>query len=182
MGAAARVDRDARSRRGPDLRFALALSFACLIAGRAAADAVEVTASARVGASPERVLAVLTDFEAWSRMFSGVDTVAAERCDERHARVRQVVRRAGHTLAYTLAVTVDPESRQVELILDPSEPADVDQLHTVWRVRAHPDGGSLIELRVVTRSGLPVPRFLERRVTQGTARASVDDLVRALAS
>jgi hypothetical protein len=128
------------------------------------------------------VLAVLTNFEAWSRVFAGVDTVATERRDARHARVRQVVRRAGHTLSYTLVVAVDPDAREVALALDPSEPSDVDDLRTTWRVRAHPDGGSTIELRVVSRSGLPVPSFVERRITEGTARSSLDDLVRALAT
>jgi ribosome-associated toxin RatA of RatAB toxin-antitoxin module len=162
------------------VRFALSLLLALGLAGGAAADAVEVRMSARVAASPDRVLALLADFEAWDRVFTGIETRVAEQPGPHHARLRQRVQLMGRTMTYTLAVRVDAAARSVELALDPNEPNDVAELHSVWRVRPHADGGSTIELRVVTSSGLGVPAFVERRVTEGTTRASLDDLVRAL--
>jgi hypothetical protein len=44
-----------------------------------------------------------------------------------------------------------------------------------------PGGGSLVELRVRSESGAAVPRFLERRVTERSARESVDALAAAVA-
>lgn len=123
---------------------------------------------------------MLSDFESWGRVFVSVETLAAERQDAQRARIRQRVQRAGLTLGYTLTATVDPESRRVDLVLDPSEPTDMERLTTSWRVEPHPDGGSIIWLRVVTSTHLPVPRFLERHVAQSTTRDSIDELVRAL--
>jgi ribosome-associated toxin RatA of RatAB toxin-antitoxin module len=162
------------------LRAALAFTIAILLATPAVAETVEATASAHVTASPEHVLAVLADFESWHRVFSSVETVRAERQDAHRARVRQRVHRAGLTLAYTLAATVDPAARRVELVLDRDEPTDMEMLVTSWCVSPHPDGGSTIELRVVTRMRFPLPGFLERHVTQTTARDSVAELARAL--
>jgi ribosome-associated toxin RatA of RatAB toxin-antitoxin module len=162
------------------MRAALALTVLLAIATAAEAETVEATATAHVAASPERVLAVLADFESWDRVFSGVETVRAERQDERHARVRQRVKRAGFTLAYTLAASVDPAAGRVEMALDESEPSDMERLSSSWHVAPHADGGSQIRLHVVTRTRLPVPAFLERRIAQITARDSLDDLIRAL--
>lgn len=162
------------------MRLALALTCALLTASAAQAETVEATASARVDASPERVLAVLGDFESWHLVFESVETLGAERRDARHARIRQRVQRAGFTLGYTLAASVDPDAGAVDMVLDPSEPTDMELLATQWRVEPHPDGGSWIHLRVVTRTRLPVPRFLERHIARSTARDSVAELVRAL--
>lgn len=162
------------------MRVALALTCALLAASFARADTVEATASARVEAPPDRVLAVLADFESWHRVFESVETLGFERQDAQHARIRQRVQRAGFTLGYTLTATVDPATRSIEMVLDPSEPTDMDLLATRWRVEPHPDGGSWIHLRVVTRTRLPVPHFLERHIATRTARDSVAELVRAL--
>lgn len=162
------------------MRIAIAAVLAVGFAAPALADTVEATASARVAASPDRVLAVLADFESWDRVFACVETLAAERHDGERARVRQRVHRAGLTLGYTLAATVDRETRRVELVLDPSEPTDMEVLVTSWHVVPHPDGGAEITLRVVTRTRFPVPAFVERHVTRSTARDSVAELVRAI--
>ena len=86
----------------------------------------------------------------------------------------------GRTVRYTVAAQIDTQARRIHLALDPDEPHDVAVLETTWRVHPHADGGSIVELHVVTSSGLPVPHFLERRITEGTTRNSVADLVRAL--
>jgi carbon monoxide dehydrogenase subunit G len=162
------------------LRLVLSLVLALVLAGGAAADAVEVRMSARVAAAPERVLALLADFEAWDRVFTGVETRLAERRGASHARLRQHLRLMGRTVTYTLAAHVDAGARSIELALDPSERNDVAELRTTWRVRPHAEGGSTVELRVVTSSGMAVPAFVERQVTEGTVRATLADLVRAL--
>ena len=165
------------------MRTAVALAsiaLSLLVAATATADTVEIAVSARVGASPDRVLAVLADFESWGRVFDGVEVLAAERQDAHRARLRQRVHRAGYTLAYTLAATVDPAERRVDLVLDPSEPSDLDVLATTWRIEPLPDGGSLVTLRVRSRTCLPVPGFVERLVTQRTTEDSLFDLVRTV--
>jgi Polyketide cyclase / dehydrase and lipid transport len=159
---------------------ALVLAIGLVAAGAARADTVETTVSARVAASADRVLAVLSDFESWNRVFVSVDTIGAERQDDCRARLRQRVHRAGYTFAYTLAATVDRTEHRVELTLDPSEPSDMDVLRSTWRVEPLADGGSLVTLRVVSRSRLPVPGFLERHITQRTAEESLAELTRAL--
>jgi carbon monoxide dehydrogenase subunit G len=165
------------------MRTALALTcgFGLLIAaGAARAETVETSVSARVAAPPDRVLAVLADFESWGRVFASVETLGAERQDDRRARVRQRVHRAGYTFRYTLAATVDRAARRVDLELDPNEPSDMETLATTWRVEPLDDGGALVTLRVRTRSRLPIPAFLERHITQRTASESIAELVRAL--
>jgi carbon monoxide dehydrogenase subunit G len=158
---------------------ATALVVALGIAGAARADAVETSISARVDAAPDRVLAVLADFESWNRVFDGVQTLA-ERQDAHHARLRQRVQRAGYTMSYTLDATVDPAARSVDLALDPAEPGNLDVLATTWRIEPLADGGSLVTLRVRSRSRLPVPDFVERCITERTTHASLADLVRSV--
>jgi ribosome-associated toxin RatA of RatAB toxin-antitoxin module len=158
----------------------LILTWLLGIASPALAGTVEASATARVAASPERVIALLSDFESWDRVFESVETLRAEREDDHHARVRQRVRRAGFTMSYTLAARVDPAAGRVEMALDESEPTDMERLATSWHVVPHPEGGSLIRLHVVTRTKLPVPAFLERHIAESTARDSLRDLIRAL--
>lgn len=162
------------------MRLAATGILALMLATAAAADPIEVEFAADVGASPEQVLAVLTNFDSWGNVFVSVETLSVVRQDAFHVRVRQKARRAGRTLAYTLIASVDPSARQVELALDPDQSHDLRVLRTTWRVDALPDGGAHIELRVVTESGLPVPGFIERVVAEGTARTSLDELVVAL--
>lgn len=162
------------------MRGALVLTLALGMAATAQAGTVEASASARVAASPERVIALLADFESWDRVFDSVETVRAERQDDRHARVRQRVHRAGLTMSYTLRAKVDPDAGRIEMALDRSEPSDMERLVTSWQIVPDPEGGSVIRLHVVTRTKLPVPAFLERHIAETTARDSLDDLIRAL--
>ena len=164
------------------MRTALALVgiLALGIAGAARADAVETSVSSRVAATPDRVLAVLADFESWNRVFDGIETLAAERQDDHRTRVRLRVRRAGYTLSYTVSAIVDAEAHRVDLVLDPSEPSDLDVLVTSWRIDALPDGASLVTLRVRSHARLPLPAFVERLVTERTTQDSLADLVRTL--
>jgi len=163
------------------MRTALALVIILFAAASVArADAVETTVSAHIDASPDRVLAVLCDFESWNRVFANVETVLAERQDDHRARIHQRVHRAGYTLSYTLAANVDRAEHRLELALDPTEPGDMDVLQSTWYVAPLSDGSSLVTLRVVTRSRLPLPEFVERHVTQRTSEESLAELVRAL--
>lgn len=160
----------------------LAALFACLLclAAAASAEPVEVRVRARVEAPPERVMDVLASFESWSDVFRSVETLRVERLDGRSARFRQIAHRAGRDLSYTLLATVHDGSRRVEARLDPDRRHDLAVLDTTWQVRPRASGGSLIELRVVTDSGLPVPRFLEERIASSTTRTSLEELVQAL--
>jgi ribosome-associated toxin RatA of RatAB toxin-antitoxin module len=164
------------------MRAALAagLVIAFGFAGAARGDAVETSVSARIDAAPDRVLAVLADFESWNRVFDGVETVSAERQDANRARLRQRVQRAGYTMSYTVEATVDPEAHRVDLALDPAEPGDLEVLATAWRIEPLPDGASLVTLRVRSRSRLPLPDFVERRITEHTTHASLADLRRSV--
>lgn len=146
----------------------------------AGAGAVEVIATAQVAASPERVFELLTDFGAWERVFSGIRVLRVEHLDAESARVRQLTRVIGRPVACTMAATLRPAARQLDLVLDDREPHDIAELASFWRVMPAPGGGSNVELRVVARSGLPIPEFMERRIVEQSARRTVDDLVRAL--
>lgn len=163
------------------MRLAVILACAIGIAATAAgAEPVEARARAHVPAPPERVFAVLADFESWDRVFRSVDTVRVERLGGRRARIGQVARRAGRRIEYTLLATVHRKTRRLELRLDPDRSHDLAVLQTTWQVIPGPDGGSLVSLRVVTASGFPVPSFLEQRIAEATTHASLNELVQAL--
>ena len=159
---------------------AVVLCLGWLAAPAALADPVEADGSVHVGAPPDRVFAVLTDFDAWGRVFESVEMLGTERVDAHHVRIRQRVERAGLTLTYTLAASVDPAARRVDVALDPSDRGQMEELASTWTVAPDPSGGSIVTLHVVSRTNLPVPRFVERRVAKRTTRDSLDDLVRAL--
>lgn len=142
--------------------------------------AVEVVASAQVAAPAERVFALLTEFEGWERVFSGFRVLRTERIDAQSARVRQLTRVVGRPVACTMAATLRPAELRLDLVLDDREPNDLAELASHWQVVALPDGSSRVELRVVTRSGLPIPDFIERGVVERSTRRSLDDLVRVL--
>jgi len=151
-----------------------------LLATPRTAAAIEVIATAQVAAPAERVFAVLTDFGAWERVFSGLRVLRAEQLDGQSARVRQLTRVVGRPIACTMTATLRPAELRLDLVLDPGEPHDIAELASFWRIAPLPGGGAHVELRVVTRSGLPIPEFVERSVVEQSTRRSLDDLVRAL--
>jgi hypothetical protein len=142
--------------------------------------AVEVVASAQVAAPAEHVFALLTDFDGWERVFSGFGVLRAERIDAQQTRVRQLTRVIGRPVACTMTATMRPAELRLDLLLDAREPNDLAELASYWQVLPLPDGGSRVELRVVTRSGLPIPDFVERGVVERSTHRTLDDLVRAL--
>ena len=144
--------------------------------GRAGGEALAVV-SARVPVEPARVWALLTDFDAQSTLFPSTLHSSVEWIDEQRLRLRQTVRVAGFVIRYTLATTLDRERGVIEGLLDPSEPHDVADIATTWRVAPHRQGGTRVELRVRMRSGLPVPGWLEQRVTERSARETMQRLV-----
>jgi len=157
----------------------LLLMLMMILATNAEADPVEVAVATRVDMAPERVFAVVADFDAWERIFGDVRVV---RC-ERHgngARIRQTTQLAGRTVTYTITATLHPEAGRLDIALDPSEPNDLVVLRSTWQIDANPSGGSRIVLRVVAESGVPVPAFVERLAVAHSARRSIDALTRAL--
>ena len=161
----------------PGLVAALLLLATPRIAG---AGEVEAISTAYVAAAPARVFELLTDFDAWEHVFSGIRVLRTEQLDAERARVRHLTRVIGRPLACTMAVTLRPALLQLDLVLDDREPHDLAQLASFWKVAPAPGGGSHVALRVVARSGFPIPAFVERRIVEQSARRSVDDLVRAL--
>lgn len=177
---------DGSRRRGPGLAklariLASALALQIAAVASAAAGGFEARATARVAASPERTFAVLADFDRWDRIFSGFRLLRHEPLAGGHARLRQQTAAVGRTVTYTVAATVAPEARRIDFALDPTEPHDVAEFASSWRIEPLPDGGSRIELEVVSRSGLPVPAVIERRVVQSKASGAVADLAAAVA-
>ena len=144
------------------------------------AAGVEVIESAQVDATPERAFALLTDFAGWEHVFSGFRVLRAERLDAHSARIRQLTRVFGRPVACTMAATLWPDAFRLDLVLDRGEPHDVDAIASYWQIAAEPGGGTNIELRVVMRSGLPIPAFLEREILARSTRQTLDDFVRAL--
>jgi hypothetical protein len=143
------------------------------------AAGVEVFATAQVAAAPERVFAVLTKFGEWQQLFSGFRVLHTEQIDARSASIRQLTRVVGRPVVCTMAATLRPEDLRLDLVLDEDQPHDVDEIESQWRIHAI-DGGAKIELRVMMRSGLPLPAFLEQEVLARSTRRSLDDLVRAV--
>ncbi len=162
-----------------DVRDAVLLLMMMILATNAEADPVEVAVATRVDMAPERVFAVVADFDAWERIFGDVRVV---RC-ERHgngARIRQTTQLAGRSVTYTIIATLHPEAGRLDIALDPSEPNDLVLLRSTWQIDAHPSGGSRIALRVVAESDVPVPAFVERLAVAHSARRSIDALARVL--
>lgn len=158
----------------------LGLALALTLLAPTARAVEEARASARVADPPETVWALLVDFARWERIFPTVTRIAVEPVDERHVRLHTRTRVAGRTVRYTLAAEVDATRRRIDCALDPAAPNDVLALASHWRVRASAGGGSRIELAVRSESGIGLPRFLERRMTELSTRRSVLALVAAL--
>jgi hypothetical protein len=151
-----------------------------LLATPRGAAAVEVVATTQVAAAPERVFAVLTDFTSWERVFPGLRVLRTEQIDASTARVRQLTRVVGRLVACTMAATLRPAELRLDLVLDEGEPHDLAELASHWRIAPLPGGGARVELRVVTRSGLPIPGFVERGIVESSTKRTLADLVRAL--
>lgn len=161
-------------------RIGLGLGLALALLAPAAHAVEEARASTRVADPPETVWALLVDFARWEQVFPTVTDLVVEPVDERHLRLHTRSRVAGRTVRYTLATEVDTAARRIDCTLDPNAPSDVLALASHWRVRASGDGGSRIELTVRSESGVGLPRFLERRMTELSTRRSVGALVAAL--
>ncbi len=150
-----------------------------IVATRAAADPVEVAATTRVDAAPERVFAALADFASWERIFGDVRVLRCELRDD-GAQIRQTARLAGHAVTYSITATLHPDVWRLDVALDPNERNDLVVLRSTWQIDAQPGGGSRITLRVVAESGIAVPAFVERLAVAHTARRSVDELAASL--
>lgn len=165
---------------GRGWRTGLGIGLALALLAPAARAAEEARASARVADPPDAVWALLVDFARWDQVFPTVTSVAVEPVDARRVRLHTRTRVAGRTVRYTLAAEVDAAARRIDCTLDPDAPSDVQALASRWRVRETADGGSRIELAVRSESGMGLPRFLERRVTELSTRQSLAALVAAL--
>jgi ribosome-associated toxin RatA of RatAB toxin-antitoxin module len=141
----------------------------------------ESVASKRVAHAPDLVWATLNDVRTWRRFFPPGAEVRIEPLGGDRHHVRASTEMAGLRVRYAMIATMRQDQCQVQFELDPSHPADLRYLESTWHIRAVPGGGSEIVLRVESESGMPIPGFLERRLTDASARSSVEALVAELA-
>ncbi len=126
-------------------------------------------AFAVVDARPEQVWSVLTDFDAWPRVFSDIQSVVVQPLDSGSVSVRRSNLRFGWSIEYTSVSTPRPEQGRIEFRLDPNHRHDVAEVSGVWEIRPSTDG-AMTRLALYSRveSGLPIPRFVERRLLQSS--------------
>jgi len=133
-----------------------------------------LVAFAEIEARPEQVWSVLTDFEAWPRVFEEIQRVEVRRRPGAVISVRQTNLRFGWAVAYTSIPTLRPEQGRVEMQLDPRDPHDIEWVHAVWEIRSAPDSANTqVALYLHVETGLPIPRFVERRWLEDSARQTV---------
>lgn len=138
-----------------------------------------ITAFALVEARPEQVWAVLTDFEIWPELFEEIQRVDVEPLGDGIVSLHQASRRFGWAVEYTAVSTLRPEQGRIEIRLNRDAPADIADLHSLWEVRPTEGGrATRVALHLRLDSGLPIPRWMERRMLE----RSVHDSVRGVAS
>ena len=138
----------------------------------------EVAASAQIGATPEQVWRVLTDFDAWPEIFPDIDGVDVERIDSERVAVRKRGGGLGFDVEFTQLHTLRPVEGRIALELDRSQPSDIEELAGLWELRPIANGaGTHLVFRLRLDSGLPIPGFIERRAVARSMQRTVDAVV-----
>ncbi|HEY8926708.1 MAG TPA: SRPBCC family protein [Polyangia bacterium] len=128
------------------------------------------------GASPRDLYEIVTDFEAYPRLFPELKAV---RILERRGAVVRVEFRAEVVLAvrYVLDLTCDPEALTVDWIFVEGEIV-TDSVGS-WRFTQVPDG-TKTDYRVSMAIKAPLPGFIIRRATDALVSASIPGMFASL--
>ncbi len=128
------------------------------------------------GVSPREVYDVVTDFEAYTRLFPEFKAVQVV---ERRPPVVRVSFRIEIVLAarYVLDLRCDPDALTVdwtyvegEIVVDSSG---------AWRFDAQPDG-TRVTYRVALAIKAPLPRFIVRKATDALVSASIPGMFQSI--
>jgi ribosome-associated toxin RatA of RatAB toxin-antitoxin module len=127
-------------------------------------------------ASPREAFDVVTDFEAYPRLFPELKTV---RVVERRGTIVRVEFRAEVVLQvrYVLDVVCDPEALTVDWTFVEGE--IVTDSVGAWRFTQVPDG-TKVDYRVATSIRAPLPAFIVRRATDALVSASIPGMFAAI--
>jgi len=128
------------------------------------------------GASPRDLYEIVTDFEAYPRLFPELKAV---RILERRGAVVRVEFRAEVVLAvrYVLDLTCDSEALTVDWTFVEGE--IVTDSVGAWRFTEVPDG-TKIDYRVAMAIKAPLPGFIIRRATDALVSASIPGMFASL--
>jgi carbon monoxide dehydrogenase subunit G len=134
-------------------------------------------AFAMIPYSPERVWAVLTDFEEWPRFMPHIrETTVTQSEDQRHwveQRYRILMSDMQHTTVYDL----HPGPGRIEWKLDPARPHDIASTTGSWQLAAV-DGGrqTLVTYASSVDAGRSVPQFIEKMLVDRSLSELFDHL------
>jgi hypothetical protein len=142
-----------------------------------------VAASGIVAAAPERVWAVITDWESYPRFMPNAHATRVRSREPRRARISQHLRILLSDVRYGVVWTLEPERGLARFALDPEAPHDIAAFEGSWELAAL-DGPRRTLVRYSNRvePGIAVPVFLRdaltRRSLPGIVRSVRDETLR----
>jgi ribosome-associated toxin RatA of RatAB toxin-antitoxin module len=133
-----------------------------------------VTDRIEINATPQAVMDVILDIEAYPQWQSDIREVEVlERDDEgRAARARFVVDARVFTAIYTLAYTYSTDGVRWELVSSDQ----LRQLDGSYRVAGGTDGTTTVTYELVADPTISVPRFMRRKAAEHIVRSALQGL------